>query len=75
MHDVYEVINFVQALELVSHVLIDRKLAQENLVNELRHILARLPSSKSCTFPDAPCDELEWACRELLSRCSHSNDG
>ena len=74
MHRMDQLIDLVKASELVSNILVNGQLADKNLVHKLWNILARLPTTKGGTFPDATSYELEGPGGKFLSSSSHSDD-
>mmetsp|Transcript_33205 Transcript_33205/g.50893 ORF Transcript_33205/g.50893 Transcript_33205/m.50893 type:complete len:392 (-) Transcript_33205:534-1709(-) len=64
----------LDALDLVSHVLIDLQLLPHDLLDKLRDLRPALPATESGSLPDTPSDQLERSCRNFMARSSNSDD-
>ena len=74
VHRVNEVIDFVEPIKIVRHVIRELQLAKKHLVDELGHVLARLPASERGAFPYSARHELEWPRLNSLSGGCHTDD-
>ena len=74
VHRVDEVIDFVEPVKIVRHVFRELQLAKKHLVDEFRHVLARLPASEGGALPYSASHELEWPSLDSLSGGCHTND-
>lgn len=75
MKSVHELLNFLESIISVSDVLIDRQLPRHDSVNEVWHVVSRLPSTESSALPDSASNQLERSGCNLFPSCGNSNDG
>lgn len=74
MKGVNESLHLLKTSEVVGDKVLDGEFTKHDFVHQFRYILARLPSTKSSSFPASSSDELEWACCEFLTGSSNSDN-
>eukprot|EP00123_Amoebidium_parasiticum_P001517 comp12630_c0_seq1/m.7676 comp12630_c0_seq1/g.7676 ORF comp12630_c0_seq1/g.7676 comp12630_c0_seq1/m.7676 type:complete len:312 (+) comp12630_c0_seq1:447-1382(+) len=74
VHSIEGLVDVIQA-EVVGNKLIHHKFTPHVILHELGHAVAALEPTKCRPTPLTACNKLEGAGRDLLARCSHTDNG
>mmetsp|Transcript_19471 Transcript_19471/g.58825 ORF Transcript_19471/g.58825 Transcript_19471/m.58825 type:complete len:131 (+) Transcript_19471:69-461(+) len=74
MHCINCLCNGADTLESVRHVLCERQISSQVLIDELGDFGSAFVAAKSGALPSAPGHELEWTRRNFFSGSCNAND-